>query len=623
MNSRNSRLTSTLGNPFLQGALFWIAFAVIVVFIRGVRWDETLEHGLAITRLAPYPETHPFYIYTRNAPSFQSYLSAGLLWLGMAPAILCALRDIAQLAFFAVPIYLFTVTLSKKPMIAHLAVVLALADVYEFFEAHYAIESWPGFFSVGQIGAGYALLTLTAFLAGWSRTAWFLLTSLIAVHLGQIPPLGLFAIVFLFWGDTKHRKRELKNAALFGGIGIAFSAAFLLIQNAFKVPFPTDGPYFAEGNTREIWLNYSKSQDVHRFIEFIHPFSHSVALICLTLLAVAGGIYMAWNRDRFRNQWSRIAIYAIIVGCIAIGTRVLHIILEDDIPFFLIAWMPYRIPNHLAPILLSTCLTLLTRKEDKHTVFWPLVSGVLALFSVMGGVFIPTQIHEAYVAGGEFVVFILMGGLLGRVMTFAYDSGKVRFFWLVRMLFVWGAALGLWNMYALACVAVGTALYVVLDRAPRLRSAYATATIAVLLLALVVREYQNREHLPLTEFQAGVHSYLEERGASGAMILPPIWEVEWAARTGAPVMIDYQIPRLITYIPDLGPSLRKMHRDIYGYSLDGSSEEDLTDFESKSSDDWIQLGSDYQFSYIVHPSDRPFPLDPVYTAGGMSLYEIP
>ena len=610
-------------NPVSLGLLFWIAFSIIAVFIRGVRWDETLEHGLAIAKLAPYPEAHPFYIYTRNAPSFQSYLSAALLWLGASPALLCTLRDIAQLAFFTAPVYLFAVTLSKRPLIGHLAVALALANVYEFFEAHYAIETWPGFFSVGQIGAGYALLTLTAFLAGWSRCAWFLLTSLIAVHLGQLPPLVLFALVFLYWGDTEHRKRELKNALTFGGIGLVFSATFLLIQNAFKVPLPTEGPYFAEGNTREVWLNYSKSQDVHRFIEFIHPFSHSIALIALTLLTACAGIYLAWKTERFNNQWSRIAIYALIVGVIAIGARVAHFILGDDIPFLVLGWMPYRIPNHLAPILLCVCLTLLIRDDEDRAANWTLLASIAAILSSIGGAFMPSSIQEAYLSGGEFIAFLLAGGVLGRVMLFAYQSGKVRFFWLIRMLVVWGAALAIWNLYALTCVAAGTVIYVALGSLPKSKPAIATTAIAALLLVLTAREYQNREHLPLTEFQSGMNTYLEDHDATDAMILPPIWEVEWAARTGAPVMIDYQTPRLITYMPDLGPSLRKMHRDIYGYSLDGTSEEGLIDFEAKSREDWIRLGHEYEFQFIIHPEDRPFPLEPVYTIDGMALYKVP
>ena len=30
----------------------------VTVIVRGVSWDETYEHALAITRIAPYPEAH-------------------------------------------------------------------------------------------------------------------------------------------------------------------------------------------------------------------------------------------------------------------------------------------------------------------------------------------------------------------------------------------------------------------------------------------------------------------------------------------------------------------------------------------------------------------------------------
>ena len=76
--------------------------------------------------------------------------------------------------FTTLPLYCLAVTLTKRALWGHVAVTLGLSNAYIFFASHYGIGVWPGFFSVGAIGAGYALLVFTAFIAGWTRTAWFL-----------------------------------------------------------------------------------------------------------------------------------------------------------------------------------------------------------------------------------------------------------------------------------------------------------------------------------------------------------------------------------------------------------------------------------------------------------------
>ncbi len=401
MNCASEVLTRGERRARLYGCLFWAAISLVIVLVRGVRWDETYEHALAITRLSPYPDGHPFFIYCRNVFSLQSYLSAGLLWLTRSAVVVCFTRDLALMLFVTLPLFLFTFTLTRRALWGHVAVVLALCGVYSFFGSHYGIGTWTGFFSVGGIGAGYALLTFTAFVAGWTRTAWFLLTFLFAVHAGQLPPLLLFAGAQLVIGDREHRRAQWRGAFFWGGAGFAASVLFYTIQRFFIVPLPNSGPYYAEGNVHDIWINYSMREDVHRFISFAHPFSHSVLLVGLTLAISLSVLLVAKPKDGWKSPAAAIALYALCVGVLAIGIRVIHNVLGENVPFLLVVWMPYRIPNQLAPILLALCLSLLangTRNGEyrNRAQLWAALLCVFALPIAVGGRLLPEPLYLRY-----------------------------------------------------------------------------------------------------------------------------------------------------------------------------------------------------------------------------------
>ncbi|GMV91771.1 MAG: hypothetical protein AMXMBFR82_15490 [Candidatus Hydrogenedentota bacterium] len=634
MNLELVALTRGERRARLYGCLFWAAVSLVIVLVRGVRWDETYEHALAITRLSPYPEGHPFFIYCRNVFSLQSYLSAGLLWLTRSALVVCFIRDLALMLFVTLPLFLLTFTLTRRALWGHVAVVLALCGVYSFFGSHYGIGTWTGFFSVGGIGAGYALLTFTAFAAGWTRTAWFLSTFLFAVHAGQMPPLLLFAGAQLVIGDAERLKAQWRAAFLWGGLGFAGSVLFYVTQRFFIVPLPDGGPYHAEGNIHDIWINYSMREDVHRFISFAHPFSHSVLLIGLSLAVSLSVLLVAKPKHGRHSPVAAIALYALCVGVLAIGIRVIHNVMGENVPFLLVVWMPYRIPNHLAPILLALCLSLLANGTRNAGIRdrAPLWAALLCLFALpiaLSGRFLPETLYLRYLEEGEYLFFILIGGALGAIAERAYGySSKISLAWCV-VLAATLVALVTFNQFIVACTVAGFAVHWILralpkfiDRANMIRNG-AFACAGLVLVLLLVREWGTREHLPRTRFQEGVVQHLAGAGEPDAMIVPPYWDVEWNARTGAPVFLDYQTPRLITYMPSLGTSLRKMVRDTYGFNIDGSPEQGLRHWSTLSREEWKTMANAYGIRYFVQASNEPCNFAPVYSEDGLSLYEVP
>jgi len=621
----------------IWGVVFWCLFSIFAVCVRGVRWEETYEHALAITRTAPYPEGHPFYIYLRNVFSLQSYLSAGLLWLTHSPLLINFLRNVAQLMVLTVPIYLFAVTLTRKALWANMAVVLALCDVYRFFGSHYAIESWEFFYSVGQIGAGYALLVLTAFVAGWKRGAWFLLGLLFAVHIGQMPPLFLFAGFMLLAEKKEERREEFWCGIRWGGLGFLCSVIFFIILRQFHVDYPTEGAYFAEGDVNSIWIEYSTRHDIHRFIEFVHPFSHSMLLIALVF--VASGLAWLCNSQNVTSTHNQrnVFIYAASVGAIALGVRVVHSLLEKDIPFLVIGWMPYRIPNHLAPVLIGLALMLLVRGAASTPDFrrypssvWLVILSLLTLPIALGGMFIPENIYSRYLEQGEYVCFFLVGGALGVLwedLWYSIDEQRNHIVW---EFFVGLVLVVAFNQFAGACMVAGVGTHFVLARIRRgnwptekLLGTAAACLMGLVLASIMAREWQTREHLPKSDFQLGAAEYLKETGDLDELIITPNWEVEWSAKMEIPIFADYQTPHLVTYIPRLGPTLRKMHAEVFGFDMDGSSALELVDMESLTPEQWQVLGDAYEFSYLIHPAEYPMNLEAVYSKDGMNLYKIP
>jgi hypothetical protein len=620
----------------LLGCLFWTAASIVIVLVRGVRWDETYEHALAITRIAPYPEGHPFFVYTRNVFSLQSYLSAGMLWMTRSALAVCFFRDLLTMLFVTLPLFLFTFTLTRRALWGHVAVILALCGVYGFFASHYGMGAWTGFFSVGGVGAGYALLAFTAFLAGWTRTAWFLLTFLAAVHLGQLPPLLLFAGLQLVRGDATQRKREWRAAIIWGGAGFAVSVAFYLVQRLFIVPLPTSGAYLAEGDPREIWINYSMREDVHRFIEYVHPYSHSLLLIAITLAVAFTTLVIELRGTRLQRATANIVLYALCVALLSVGIRIVHGIMRDRIPYLLIGWMPYRIPNHLAPILLGLCLAIVASRAEHGSTsrqyppaIWAVALSLLAQPIALAGRFMPAVVFERYLEGGECIFFFAIGGALGVLVERMGAQSRIASFGWVKFLLLASVALLFFNQFIVCCAVAGFAFHWALRTlasgtfAGCTLQRAAVACVGLVLALLLVREWQTREFLPRTRFQEGVVRYLAEAGDSTATIVPPYWDVEWSARTGAPVFLDYQTPRLMTYMPSLGPSLRKMVRDLYGFSIDGSSNEGLRSWTSLTPEQWQTLGDAYGIRYFIHLTNEPCSLAPVYSEDGLSLYEIP
>lgn len=614
------KLGHGLDRSLLPGVLAWLAFCVVAVALRGVRWEETWEHALLITRLVPYDDGHPHFRFIRNLPSLQAYLSAAIAWFAPSALLINGLRNLAHLAFVVVPLFTLGSWLSGRAWVGHAAAALALLGVHIEFASYYPIFAWPYFFTVGQIGMGWALGTLALLAFGHWRAGWCALGVLGAVHLGQVPPLFALGGLQLGWAWREGERARVRAALRWGAAGLALSALFYAVHRLFWIPAATSGPYFAEGDAHAIWAAYSVLFDLHRLGEpAYNPFGYSnLALLCGLLL---GGAAARALRSR---PWTWLFAYVGIVALLVWAVRLVHLALGSDIPYWLIGWMPYRLPNHVAALLIPMTLALLALPvagRDRDRVPWLPVLVLLAGLALVGLAFDPAAKWQRHVGGVLELAFVLIGAAAVQLALRLEPDRVFRRAWLGLV----AAALAGLAFYA-PWLAGGAALGAAACFALRGASAPPWAGLAAalaLVAALLGRELQLREHLPVTPFQRKVVEYLAEQGEPDAMLVTPVWTIEWLARTRHPVMADYQTAIFMAYLPELAPSLRKLHLDIFGLAIDEPHDFTLPEWPRRSLAEWQRLAREYGFHYVVSPNVYPLHLERVLRSRDWSLYRVP
>jgi hypothetical protein len=682
-----SREWTVFEKRLLGGAGLWLLFCVVAVALRGVRWEETYEHALMITGNVPYPDGHPSYVYARNVFSLQSYASALLLSLVDSPLLINGLRNLLHLCFTTIPVFLMGAWCTGSVRWGHAAAVLVLVGVHQDFQSYYPMVPWPNMYGIGQIGMGCALLALSLIIAGKARAAGFLLGLMVAVHIGQLPVVLAVALLAAAWHYRQGGLALIRTGAAGFCAGLAVSLVFLVVQQfLFKVPLPSAPPYGAEGDVHAIWHGYSSLYDIHRFFPRFNPFAHSLILMFAALLF---GAEAAWREYRSQGRPGTFAlIFAyILIVCLTVWVSMaLHRAMGDQVPFLLLGWMPYRLTNHLAPILLVLVLSLFADGAGVNP-RWRGAVVVLVLAMLLGALvpflkdrmrddgyesFIENPVPIFYLLAGAAAMLaagrssggrwgIGLGVILALTTWIALDRqlGTTPLFartlevgvcvvlpLLLGVVFRKGAlpslltglavglpflALASYHQFGTAFVAIGAILsgvgYLVCGLRPP-RFAMPAALFALLLLlplaALLDREYRFREHLPLSEFQQRVKSYLAEKGEEDALLVPPYWDIEWLSRTRHPIMSDYQTAHHMTYMPALAPSIKKMHEEVYADPIDRADEDgQLNVWRERTLGEWRELGAAYGFRYIIAPEWVAPDLPKVIELEHEGLYRIP
>jgi hypothetical protein len=616
------------------GVLGWTLFAVFAVALRGVRWEETYEHGLTITGIAAYPEGHPTYRYCRNIFSVQCYFSALLVWLADVPVLINGLRNVLQLFFTVVPVFLLGARLGNHVRYGHMAAILVLLGVHQNFQSFYPIEPWPYAYGNGQIGVGFALLVLAMLLFERWRTAWFMLGLLVAIHLGQLPVVGAMAgsqwLVYLY----RREWRKIVDATLYFALGLIPCFAFYLVKQQFHVSAPETGAYAVEGDIHAIWTGFTEYYDLHRGNPRFNPFWKSWIACALALLLAGAPSLRKDGKGRVGLLFGWLACYSAIVIVIVGGIWTIHQGLGKSTPFLLIGWMPYRLTNHLAILLVPLCLGIIhhTTGDDRNAKAGSAVTVSLillyALLMPLWRLVVPETLYVRYINNPEGLLFSLCG-LSILLLFLAYRRTG-------RRPYLWGALvagmmcyLAIRYPFGAACMVAGASCFTLVNlfllRSSRQLTGVHFAPvwlgIAVVVLMLF-QQFAHREHLPIHPLHVQVLHYLEEHGESNTMIVTPYWDIAWTPKTRLATFSDYMVPTYLSYMPDLGPSLKKMYLDVYGRNIDAPSGPPLEPWPDRTPEEWRRLGEAYGFKYVLAPSEMNLALSPVLVSRPYSMYNV-
>lgn len=615
------------------GVAVCIALALLGVAVRGVRWDETYEHAQILTEQVVYPVGHPLAVYVHNAFSLQTALSGLMVHAGAGPLVLCGFRNVLFLLASILPVYLLGALLCRSAVLGLFGALFMLQGILLEFDGSYPSMVWPELYSNGHVGGGAVLLGLVALVADHRRTACFLAGLLPCIHVGQWPPLAGTVAVFLVYRWVI-RDREDGNSAQptpaglgaclgFGALGLAGTLAFWFVHAQFLVTLPDSGPFAAAGDPGPVWQGYTALHDPHRRFP---PGNGHVMLLGTLFLCGLSAFFGPGATLRRVCGW--LTVY---VGGLAVavwGTMLIHAWRGVEVPFLLIAWMPYRLINQVPALLLPLMLGVIALRWPRRGP-WLLMAAVLVgLLQPLWPHLLGTALHQRYLAGGEAVAFGMYG-----VAVFAVAPVRGRATYAVVLAVLLGiVALAMYHHFGAACMVAGILLAYRLDRIPgamadrRPRAWPVAALLAAGFVGVLAHQFAYRQSLPVSPFEAQVRKALD--GETGSLLLAPPDSILLQATTQVPVLAEAATPSLISYVPAIGPAIDALYRDIYGsgFQIPPPGAPVPVPWASqwplRSRAAWADLARRYGFSHVMFPVSQPLDLPQILAGDDYALYAV-
>jgi hypothetical protein len=622
--------------PCLSGSLFWIAFALVAVIVRGVRWDENYEFAQVILGQIPYPEGHPLFQYVRGFYSLQTYSLAGLMYFFPEPLLANLLRNWAFLVSSTVPVFLLGTLFSRKQLVGHVAVVFVLLEIHTSFYSTYPVLVWPMIFSNGPIGLGYMLVALWALLDRRYRIAGLLIGFAPAVHLGQFPPLLLVAALQVLWLLRRGQIGPVRTLLLYAIPGLVICVLFAAFIQWFAVEAPVEGPYYSAAAPELLWRTFMERYAGHRAIPWTtgHIVLVGAVILSVALIAMrrAGVVFdrTAHPSPPLESPWTWALIYCALAAGMVWGIMAVHYAMGPDVPYLLVGWLPYRLMNHVAPVLIPLLVAIGYARERRMPAY--ISAALLAALLVPLADLVPeSEWVKRYLSSGEYLFFFLFGGaagtgivLAGRRYAVVTLAGGAALLLLLGWFHQYGAACTLAGLVA-ACVPVPAAI------TPRALRFAVTGLAFLTLLTMLAREGERhqRQHLNRSEFHVTVARYLAAEGKPDAMILVQSDQAGDQMLFGHPVMADMATMLHGVYRPTIAPSVNAIFQDFYGVYLDPNAvrpDPPLAWYDvwpNRPLAEWQRLSAKYDVEFVSAPAFMQLPLERVVRGSQHHLYRIP
>lgn len=614
---------------FWTGLCFWMLLCLIAIAVRGIRWEEGLERAQVLLNITPYPAGHPHHRWVWNGFSLHYYLTGAVLWLTESATLICGGRQLIATLAIHLPVYGLTWILTRRVFPAHLATLLGFVGANTVFQSYMPILPWATKATSGIIGMGWAFAVLLALAAGRWRCAGLLFGLMPMIHLGQWPMILLTTLATLAWLCYRGDRENLKQVLRWAGAGLLCCLVFATIQRLVIVPDPTAGAYYSEADGQKIWAEYTTHEDMHRALTDWPRFGlmgHSnMALIAVLLLVWP----LAWRALMGRPghwPWLLLFTYALLSSAAIWFAQAVHHISGTDVPYVVVSWMPYRLTIHVSMLLLCITAAHAQHREDR-----PISLPALAALAWLASLpvwpwLLPESWVSRYFSAPETAVFLLIGGTIMHTLTdLPKRSGLRRCY--VGGLLLGSIALSIYHQMAFATVAVGIGLAIAETWCPRcanLSPKWQSAGLVTLGLFGVAHvlsvEWQTREHLPISPFEAEVASYLAEHSSPDDMVLTPLDE-HYQMVLKRPVVATFETRQFMSYMQSLATTTDKLFADLYGVRDGHWYDWEL--WQERSKAEWQVLADAYSFRYVLSKSFHPLQLPERLRGDGLVLYEVP
>ena len=617
--------TPSPARAFWLGLAFWIGVCLLAVLVRGVRWEEGYERAQVLLGITPYPEGHPHHRWVFNGFSIHYYATGALLWLTESAALICGGRQFLATLAIHLPIFGVTWLLTRRMGPVHLAMVLSFAGADVFFQSYMPISPWATKATSGIMGMGWAFAVLLALAAGRWRMAGILFGLMPLIHLGQWPMILLTAIATGAWLLWRGERAALKQFVACATIGLAITMVFAIAQRPFLVPDPTSGAYHAETDGHTIWAEYTTNEDMHRkrteWPRF-GLFGHSIIGLAAFLVLALPMAWRAWKSPTRRGPILVLFAYAALSSAAIAFAWIVHALMDTNVPYIVVSWMPYRLVIHVAMLLMAAVCA------------WGAGRGgaLVALVSLAWLAVMPLWPHvmdaemaARYFATPETALFLLAGASIMKLWRSMEDASSFRNAWLA-LLIVGLLALAWYHKVAAASVLCGLAIAFAGDRIswktwmPRAGVVLAYGLGIVTLLQIFAGQWRTREHLPVSPFEAEMATYLAERSAPSDMVLTTL-EEHWQMVLDRPVVATFETRQFMSYMKSIAATTDKLFADLYGVKDGHWYDWDL--WQRRTEAEWQALGDAYGFRYVVSKDFHPLHLPIRLQGEGLVLYEVP
>ncbi len=611
------------GNSVRRGACVWLVASVLLVAVRGVRWDENYEFAQVLLGHVQYPPGHPLPTYLQTFFSGQTWLLSGFMTLFEGPLLPNALRNVLVLAAVTVPPFLLTTLLTRRVWAGHLTVVLLLAEVHTAFLTNYPAQVWPDLYSNGIVGQGFALLTLYVLVRGGTFNRALCVGLMPAVHLGQAPPALCAALCHAY---RRRGSRPRFRSILRGLAPGALLTGWLLLQvSGVASPFREDpgipGVYDSEAPASSYFAAYMEHFASHRATP------DASGLVPL-LLALPLALMLTQRSGRTREAAIHSAVYlAVVAGASALGWAGALVAGPQGLQLVQ-GWMPYRLLNHAAPLGLALAVAVCAGLDGGRARWWPVLAALVLLLARPGFErVLPAEVYAAYWADGVAAFCVLLGGAWGALAPRVSRPLAVACMaaWLaLATLHQWGA------LMTLVGIAIGLLTWQAeeptLGQRYRLNAALVLTGVA-LTAGLLAEQYRARTTLPAPRDFTDMRATLAAEDRRHLVLVPPQQE-GWQARLDQAVTTDMATITWIPYNPRIGQRLDKMYAALYGIDLLPERPGRViaapwpVAWPSHIADDWMTLHARHGFTHVLVPTDMNLRL-PVAVAGEhYTLYEV-